>query len=58
MGQDAALKYFPERVQIFSDKLEENKQELPYFLLFLRLFPMSPNWALNMASGVLGKNPF
>merc|ERR1712198_97671 len=27
---------------------------LPFFLLFLRLFPMSPNWALNMASGVLG----
>ena len=54
VGKDVAMKYFPERVQIFGTKLEENKQELPYFLLFLRLFPMSPNWALNMASGVLG----
>ena len=54
VGKDAALKYFPERVQTFGYKLEENKQELPFFLLFLRLFPMSPNWALNMASGVLG----
>ena len=56
VGKDAALKYCPDRVQTFGDKLEENKQELPFFLLFLRLFPMSPNWALNMASGVLG-NP-
>jgi len=54
VGKEVALKYFPERVQIFSQKLEDNKTELPYFLLFLRLFPMSPNWALNMASGVLG----
>ena len=54
VGKDAAVKYFPERVETFGNKLEESKQELPFFLLFLRLFPMSPNWALNMASGVLG----
>jgi len=54
VGKDAALQYFPDRVETFGLKLEENKQELPFFLLFLRLFPMSPNWALNMASGVLG----
>ena len=56
VGKDAALRYFPDRVKEFGVKLEENKQELPFFLLFLRLFPMSPNWALNMASGVLGNN--
>ena len=56
VGKDAALRYFPDRVKTFGVKLEENKQELPFFLLFLRLFPMSPNWALNMASGVLGNN--
>ena len=54
VGKDAAMDYFPERVERFRVRLEENKQELPLFLLFLRLFPMSPNWALNMASGVLG----
>ena len=26
---------------------------IPYFLLFLRLFPASPNWAINMCCGVL-----
>jgi len=54
VGKEVAMDYFPERVERFRERLEENKQELPFFLLFLRLFPMSPNWALNMASGVLG----
>ena len=53
VGKDVMLQYFPERVRIFGEKLEENRAELPFYLLFLRLFPMSPNWALNMASGVL-----
>ena len=55
VGKDVAMNYFPERVERFRVRLEENRQELPFFLLFLRLFPMSPNWALNMASGVLGR---
>jgi len=54
VGKEVAMNYFPARVEQFRVKLEENRQELPFFLLFLRLFPMSPNWALNMASGVLG----
>jgi len=54
VGKDVAMDFFPERVERFRLRLEENRQELPFFLLFLRLFPMSPNWALNMASGVLG----
>ena len=58
VGKDVAMDYVPERVERFRLRLEENRQELPFFLLFLRLFPMSPmspNWALNMASGVLGR---
>ena len=57
-GSEAARFYCPARISSFEKKLEENKAELPFFLLFLRLFPMSPNWALNMASGVLGKKIF
>ena len=34
--------------------MSANENRLPYFLLFLRLFPCSPNWAINMCSGVLG----
>jgi len=54
VGEKAVASWFPQKLESFKLKLEENKAELPFFLLFLRLFPMSPNWALNMASGVLG----
>ena len=37
----------------FKKQLDENSHRLPYFLLFLRFFPCSPNWAINMCSGVL-----
>lgn len=54
VGADTAQHYFPDKIASFKAKLEENRDQLLFFLLFLRLFPMSPNWALNMASGVLG----
>eukprot|EP00088_Acartia_fossae_P008028 TRINITY_DN1377_c0_g1_i15.p1 TRINITY_DN1377_c0_g1~~TRINITY_DN1377_c0_g1_i15.p1 ORF type:complete len:239 (-),score=6.85 TRINITY_DN1377_c0_g1_i15:277-993(-) len=54
VGAQTAQHYFPDKINSYKLKLEENKDELLFFLLFLRLFPMSPNWALNMASGVLG----
>ena len=47
VGKDVAMDYVPERVERFRLRLEENRQELPFFLLLLQL---SPNWALNMAS--------
>ena len=34
-------------------QVQENLDSLFFFLLFLRLFPMSPNWFLNMSSPVL-----
>ena len=35
-------------------QVEENLDGLFFFLLFLRLFPMSPNWFLNMTSPIIG----
>lgn len=52
-GKEFATKYFPTRMTGFKKQLDENSHRLPYFLLFLRLFPCSPNWAINMCSGVL-----
>ena len=44
VGEGAVARWFPNQLESFRLKLEENKTELPFFLLFLRLFPMSPNW--------------
>ena len=42
------------QVERFRLRLRENSHRLVYFLLFLRIFPMSPNWAINVGCGVLG----
>ncbi|XP_064617849.1 transmembrane protein 41A-like [Liolophura sinensis] len=52
-GKPYIQKYFPDRVKSLQDKVDKNLDSLFFFLLFLRLFPMSPNWFLNMASPVL-----
>ena len=52
-GRDAVVHYFPERVESFKTKLKANKDSLAYFLLALRLLPVSPNWAINICCGVL-----
>lgn len=44
---------FPDKVSMLQRKVEENKDSLFFFLLFLRFFPMSPNWFLNMAAPIV-----
>ena len=53
VGEKAVAAWFPKKLESFKLKLEENKAELPFFLLFLRLFPMSPNWYEKEISTVL-----
>ncbi|XP_041374484.1 transmembrane protein 41A-like [Gigantopelta aegis] len=52
-GKSLLVKYFPNKVQFFQDKVEENLDSLFFFLLFLRLFPMSPNWFMNMVAPIV-----
>ena len=35
-------------------QIEKNQERLPYFLLSLRLVPVSPNWFINVTSPILG----
>ncbi|XP_046860512.1 transmembrane protein 41A-like isoform X2 [Xenia sp. Carnegie-2017] len=52
-GKPVLLYYYPNKLKILQNKVKENANNLFGFLLFLRFFPMSPNWFLNMASPVL-----
>lgn len=40
-------------MKCFSWQVEENRSSLFFFLLFLRLFPMTPNWFLNLSAPIL-----
>lgn len=52
-GKQHIVRLFPDKVAMLQNKVEENRSSLFFFLLFLRFFPMSPNWFLNVASPIL-----
>ncbi|XP_008296041.1 transmembrane protein 41A-B [Stegastes partitus] len=52
-GKQHVVKLFPEKVALLQRKVEENRSSLFFFLLFLRFFPMTPNWFLNITCPVL-----
>ncbi|KAL5494453.1 hypothetical protein EMCRGX_G015789 [Ephydatia muelleri] len=53
-GKELVVKYFGHRIRPIQDKLSSDQQSLLLILISLRLFPMSPNWFLNMTSPILG----
>ncbi|XP_028926716.1 transmembrane protein 41A [Ornithorhynchus anatinus] len=53
LGKQLVVSYFPDKVALLQRKVEENRNSLFFFLLFLRLFPMTPNWFLNFASPIV-----
>ncbi|XP_055072110.1 transmembrane protein 41A-A [Misgurnus anguillicaudatus] len=52
-GKQRIVRLFPDKVAMLQKKVEENRSSLFFFLLFLRFFPMSPNWFLNVTSPIL-----
>ncbi|KAM4599952.1 transmembrane protein 41A-B-like [Fundulus diaphanus] len=52
-GKQYVVYFFPEKVALLQRKVEENQSSLFFFLLFLRFFPMTPNWFLNITCPVL-----
>ncbi|XP_075907006.1 transmembrane protein 41A-B-like isoform X2 [Nelusetta ayraudi] len=52
-GKKHVVQLFPEKVALLQGKVEENRSSLFFFLLFLRFFPMTPNWFLNITCPVL-----
>nr|ACE87323.1 transmembrane protein 41A protein [synthetic construct] len=52
-GKQLVVSYFPDKVALLQRKVEENRNSLFFFLLFLRLFPMTPNWFLNLSAPIL-----
>ncbi|XP_069554715.1 transmembrane protein 41A-A [Brachyistius frenatus] len=52
-GKRYIVNLFPEKVSMLQRKVEENQDCLFFFLLFLRFFPMTPNWFLNMSAPIV-----
>ncbi|KAM6934192.1 transmembrane protein 41A-A [Xenentodon cancila] len=52
-GKHYIMNLFPEKISMLQGKVEENRDCLFFFLLFLRFFPMTPNWFLNMSAPIV-----
>ncbi|KPP60696.1 transmembrane protein 41A-A-like [Scleropages formosus] len=52
-GKRHVARLFPAKVAVLQKKVEENRSSLFFFLLFLRFFPVTPNWFLNITSPIL-----
>jgi len=48
------FKYFPNKIMSFKNSIENNKDNLFYYFLFLRITPLFPNWLLNLSSPIVG----
>lgn len=52
-GKHYIVNFFPDKVSSLQKKVEDNRDCLFFFLLFLRFFPMTPNWFLNMSAPIV-----
>ena len=44
----------PQKIAWLQRKIDENRHNLFYYFMFLRLSPICPNWFLNASSAVVG----
>lgn len=49
-GKRAVLHLFPEKLGKLREMVESHRDDLGLYMIFLRVFPFTPNWFINMAS--------
>ncbi|CAD5232076.1 unnamed protein product [Bursaphelenchus xylophilus] len=52
-GRENAYYYFGQRMKFLQQKVEDNSHGLVLYLLFARMFPISPSWLLNVVAPFL-----
>eukprot|EP00117_Sycon_ciliatum_P023168 scpid78651/ scgid19770/ Transmembrane protein 41A len=53
-GRPILETYFPHRLSSMEQSVHSNQHRLFFFLVSLRLFPMTPNWMINVVSPLAG----
>jgi uncharacterized membrane protein YdjX (TVP38/TMEM64 family) len=53
LGRNLVKKYFHHRLVWFKGQLDKHHDDLLYYLLFLRITPLLPNWFINISSPIL-----
>lgn len=53
VGRRLVYKYFPRQIALYAQKVKEHKENLLYYMIFLRVTPFFPNWLINIAAPVV-----
>ena len=53
LGKNLVKKCFDKKLALFQSHLDKQRDNLIYYLLFLRVTPLLPNWFINIASPIL-----
>jgi len=54
LGRSLASRLIPSMIKNFDKKVKSNKENLFYYMLFLRITPLLPNWFVNVSSPIVG----
>ncbi|MEE4247951.1 MAG: VTT domain-containing protein [Kangiellaceae bacterium] len=54
LGKGVVLRWFPSAIVRFNDKIRENDHNLLFYMTFLRITPLLPNWSINIAAPICG----
>jgi len=50
VGRRIVLKYWPEKAAQWAAQVDKQKDNLMYYIIFLRITPLLPNWFINITS--------
>lgn len=53
LGKSLVRKCLDKRLTQFQTQLDKHRDDLIYYLLFLRVTPLLPNWFINISSPIL-----
>lgn len=54
LGRALILKFIPDKVAKWSSQVEQQKDNLLCYIIFLRITPILPNWFINIGSPIIG----
>ncbi|XP_076032180.1 transmembrane protein stas isoform X2 [Oratosquilla oratoria] len=52
-GRPLVIKYLPEKVKSWQGKVEKHRDNLLFYIIFLRITPFLPNWFINITSPII-----
>ncbi|CAI5735307.1 unnamed protein product [Hyaloperonospora brassicae] len=49
-GHRVVMRFFPNKLDVLRRMLEAHRDDMALYMVFLRVFPFTPNWFINLAS--------